>query len=286
MTSTEHTDSRTVLGWTAAHQAYLDLLKQCLMNLIYGDQELMPANVTGKRRYRWVERVFRRYGIMLMRHRGVNREARRLGRDWSPIAHSMIGLPRLDNLQDCAERVLADRIPGDFVETGVWRGGATIFMRALLKVYGVTDRTVWVADSFEGLPPPDEANYPADTGSMFHTYEMLAVPVEQVKKNFEVYGLLDDQVRFLKGWFKDTLPTAPIEKVALMRLDGDMYESTMDALTALYPKLSVGGFVIIDDYGSVPACAKAVHDFRSAEGIDDEIGRTECGHGAFWRRSS
>jgi O-methyltransferase len=219
-----------------------------------------------------------------MRHRGLDRQARTEGRDWSMIAHSMIGLRRLDNIQQCAEQVLADGVPGDFIETGVWRGGATIFMRAILKVYGVTDRVVWVADSFQGLPPPDAARYPADAGSRFHTYEMLAVPLEQVQRNFEVYGLLDEQVRFLKGWFRDTLPRAPIERLALLRLDGDMYESTLDALKQLYPKLSAGGYLIVDDYGAVPACRQAVHDYREAEGVEEPIRMTDCGFGAFWRR--
>ena len=287
MTTTDslRPDAREALGAGPAHEAYLDLLKRCLTNLIYGDEELMPANISGKLPHRWLVQLARRRGVMLMRRRGVNRQKRAEGRDWSPIAHTMVGLHRLNNVQPCIETVLADRIPGDLIETGVWRGGTTIFMRALLKVYGSTDRTVWVADSFAGLPPPDAGKYPADQGSKFHEYEMLAVSLEQVQKNLDLYGLLDDQVRFLKGWFKDTLPAAPIERLAVMRLDGDMYESTMDALVALYPKLSPGGFVIVDDYGSVPACREAVHDFRKEHGIEDEIGRTECGHGAYWRRS-
>ena len=89
----------------------------------------------------------------------------------------------------------------------------------------------------------------------------IAVSLDEVKANFSRYGMLDQPVHFLKGWFKDTLPTAPIERLAILRLDGDMYSSTFDALKHLYPKLSRGGFVIVDDY-HIDACRKAVTDFR------------------------
>ena len=102
---------------------------------------------------------------------------------------------------------------------------------------------------------------------------MLAVPQSEVKANFDRYGLLDEQVRFLKGWFKDTLPTAPITTLSIMRLDGDYYESTWDALINLYDKLSLGGYAIVDDYGedSWTYCRRAVDEFRSQRGIKDPM---------------
>jgi len=186
-------------------------------------------------------------------------------------------------IQKCADDVLSKGIPGDFIETGVWRGGATIFMRAMLKAYGVDDRVVWVADSFDGCPKPDVEKCPDDTGDILYTSRELAISIEKVRENFRKYGLLDGQVRFLKGWFKDTLPNAPIKKIALMRLDGDMYESTMDALTSLYPKLSIGGYVIIDDYGAMETCKKAVSDFRNARGITDTLVKIDWA-GVYWQR--
>jgi len=195
----------------------------------------------------------------------------------------MIGVPRLNNIQYCVEHVLTHGVPGDLIETGVWRGGATIFMRGILKAYGVADRLVWVADSFAGLPEADYARYPRESNLAFHRMAELAVSLEEVRKNFERYGLLDDQVRFLKGWFKDTLPVAPIDRLAVMRLDGDMYESTMDGLVNLYPKLSPGGFVIIDDYNAVGSCNEAVHDFRKDAGIAAELSLISRG-GAFWMK--
>jgi len=190
----------------------------------------------------------------------------------------------MDNIRYCVESVLKNNIPGDFIETGVWRGGAVIFMRALLYAYGDENRKVWVADSFQGLPKPDVDKYPDDEGDDLYTVEQLRISMEDVQANFKQFGLLDKQVEFLKGWFKDTLPTAPIEKLSVIRLDGDMYESTMDGLVSLYPKLSPGGYIIIDDFGAIPACAKAVHDYREKHGITEEIKEIDWS-GRFWQKA-
>lgn len=214
----------------------------------------------------------------------VDPATRREGRDWPARGCTMIGLERLDNLQHCIEDVLAKGVPGDFIETGVWRGGATIFMRALLKLDGVSDRIVWVADSFKGLPPPDAARYPADEGDLHHTMTTLAVSLDEVRSNFEKFGVLDEGVRFLEGWFHDTLGTPEIRQLAVFRLDGDMYGSTMEALEQLYPRLSIGGYVIVDDYGCVPGCRKAVEDFRARNNITDEIHSVDW-TGVFWQRT-
>jgi O-methyltransferase len=210
-------------------------------------------------------------------------QAREEGRDWPSAAETMIGLKRLDNLQDCVADVLRKRVPGDLIEAGVWRGGSTIFMRAMLQAYGVNDRNVWVADSFQGLPKPDEKSYPADKGDVLWTNKELAVSVDEVKVYFQRYGVLDDRVKFLVGWFKDTLPQNPIDSLAILRIDADMYQSTMEALQYLYPKLSLGGYCIIDDYGAGPACKKAVDDFRRTRHINEEIKQIDWS-GVYWRR--
>jgi O-methyltransferase len=157
-------------------------------------------------------------------------------------------------------------------------------MRAILKAYGERDRTVWVADSFQGLPRPEDGRQ-EDAEDALWSEPFLAVPQEKVATNFARYGLLDDQVRFLPGWFSDTLPTAPISTIAVMRLDGDMYDSTMVALRSLYPKLSVGGYVIVDDYHAVRGCKQAVDDFRTELGITDELHQVDW-TGRYWQRSS
>ena len=198
-------------------------------------------------------------------------------------AETMIGLKRLDNLQNCIVDVLESDVPGDLIEAGVWRGGATIFMRAVLEARGDAQRTVWVSDSFEGLPKPDPAAYPADAGDRHWALDHLAISLDEVKENFERYGLLDPRVRFLKGWFKDTLPSAPIKKLAILRIDADMYGSTMEVLQSLYSKLSVGGYVIVDDYGALPGCKKAVEDFRAENGIAEEIEKIDW-TGVYWQK--
>jgi O-methyltransferase len=200
-------------------------------------------------------------------------------------AETMIGLVGLDNLQHCITDVLNKRIPGDLIETGAWRGGATIFMRAVLYVYGDTTRKVWVADSFRGVPRPNPQKYPADKGDRLWASRYLAVSLDEVKRNFSRYGMLDDQVEFLVGWFGDTLPLASIERLAVLRLDGDLYESTMDSLRCLYPKLSIGGYVIVDDYGAFPGCRLATDDFRKEHGIVDKLTQFASHGGVVWRRT-
>lgn len=238
---------------------YLLLLQDCLSGSIYEDP---PMLVLGVEKF--------------------DAKLREFGWDWPSVAHTMIGKKRLANLRALVESVLGNNVKGDFIETGVWRGGACILMRAILKAYCVIDRCVWLADSFEGLPRPNEKKYPADAGDKFYAYPELSVSIGQVKHNFEKYGLLDDQVKFLQGWFKDTLPSAPIEKLALLRLDGDMYESTMDALLALYDKVSKGGFVIIDDYHVVEGSKLAVHDFLSDRRLNPTIEEID-GVGVYWK---
>jgi hypothetical protein len=193
--------------------------------------------------------------------------ARRLGMDWPSTALTMVGSRRLHNFRRLIERVIRNDIPGDIIETGVWRGGASILARAVLKAWNVTDRRVIVCDSFQGLPPPNAEMWPADRDSDLHTFEDLAVSLEQVKANFASHGLLDDQVVFLKGWFRDTMPLVPSKTLSIIRLDGDMYESTIDPLTHLYDRLSPGGWLIIDDYHIIGACKAAVHDFFDSRGI-------------------
>jgi O-methyltransferase len=277
---------------------YLDLMKRCLTDFVYISDPFAEYGPYGRRveRPRWKEwllstldRVLRPHHMRIFEAQSIvtlamAREERARGKIWPARAHTMIGLKRLDNLQFCVEQVLRDGVPGDLIETGVWRGGACIFMRAILQAYGDASRMVWVADSFAGLPPPSAESYPADMGDLHHTYNVLAVSRETVENNFAAYGLLDDQVCFLQGWFKDTLPEAPIRQLAVMRLDGDMYESTIQALDALYDRLSPGGFVIIDDYFLEP-CARAVQEFRDRLGIADPIHDID-GMGRYWRRSA
>ncbi len=256
---------------------YLDLLRRNLTR--YGMHERMPSEWPLRRRL-----LFKAVNTLHSIRNDTGQRGRELGLDWPAEAETMIGMQRLTSLQHCVETALAEDIPGDLIECGVWRGGACILMRAVLAAYGDESRSVWLADSFQGVPRSDPANYQADKGIRAEfAAGILGVPEAEVRANFERYGLLDDQVRFLPGWFKDTLQDAPIESIAVLRLDGDLYESTIQALDALYPRLSPGGFCVIDDYLSVTACQQAVTDYRAKHGISAEIVDID-GSGVLWRK--
>ena len=242
---------------------YLDLIRASLTGLLHEDPALAERVGGGQVPF--------------------DRGRRESGKDWPATALSMIGARRMLQLQRAVEYTLDQGVPGDFIETGVWRGGACILVRAILAARGVTDRRVWVADSFQGLPRPDAARYPKDAGNMLYAFDQLSVSADDVRANFARYRLLDDQVRFLEGWFRDTLPAAPIERLAVLRLDGDLYESTMEALEALYDKVSPGGIVIVDDYSVLECCRAAVNDFRQRRGIIETIYRVD-GSGVHWQR--
>ncbi len=246
---------------------YLDLLKRSLTNTIFDSEPDIDDD-----EFRYTMRFTEHYV------------------DASAV--SMLPLARLDNIRSCIESILRSGVPGDLIETGVWRGGASIFMRGVLKAHGVTDRLVWVADSFQGLPEPDPELFPLEakvqSGSVMQkAYHNFAVSLEDVMGNFAAYQLLDDQVKFLKGWFKDTLPTAPIGTLSLMRLDGDFYESTRDGLDSLYDRLAIGGYVIVDDYGedTWTYCRRAVDEFRAERNIEDPLIAVDS-RCSYWQRTS
>jgi hypothetical protein len=269
---------------------YLDIVKKSVLGELYVENELRilylrqclerdapydPDTLLHIRHRR--QHLFDEY--VCLRESGMNYE-------WSlanlGFQHTMVGRARLDNVEHCMQQIVREDVPGDFVECGVWRGGTTVFMRAFLAAHEDITRTVWAADSFEGLPPPTMAE---DAGLDLSraVYPQLAVDLDTVKDTFERYGLLDEQVRFLPGWFRDTLAIAPIRRVSLLRLDGDLYESTMDALDALYARVMPGGFVIIDDYGAIPNCRRAVEEFRNRRGITEPLVQIDYS-GVYWRK--
>ncbi|MBU4319864.1 MAG: TylF/MycF family methyltransferase [Nitrospinae bacterium] len=268
-------------------QLYLDLMKKTLSFTLWPEPPLPITTFyirSPVKRFlvSAISKVLDKRKLLLVQKRDFSQSQRIEGRVWPVYADTMIGLKRLDNLQYCVETVLREGVEGHLIETGAWRGGACIFMRAVLAAYGIANRKVFVADSFEGLPKPDDRKYPADKGDKHHIHTYLAVSKEDVENNFRKYGLLDDQVVFLKGWFKDTLPNAPIEKLSILRLDGDMYGSTMESLEYLYPKLSNGGFCIIDDY-ALRGCQMAVDDYRSKHQINSEMKEIDW-TGRYWRK--
>jgi O-methyltransferase len=242
---------------------YITLLKKCILDDIYCQQRNLDfaGNITNP----------------ACRTDIIN------GSYWPDRAHTMIGYKRMDNIQYCVETCIKENIEGDFIETGVWRGGACIFMAGILKAYQIADRKVYVCDSFEGLPMPD-SKYPKDNEDVHHLYtKVLSVDVDTVKNNFRGYNLLDDQVVFIEGFFETSLATVDSNKLAILRLDGDMYSSTIQALEQLYDRVVQGGFIIIDDW-ALPRARAAVKDFRNQRSITDEIVDIDD-TGVYWRKN-
>lgn len=214
--------------------------------------------------------------------RVVDQQARLTGRDYPQSAATMIGLTRLANLRDLVATVLRDDVPGDLIETGVWRGGASLYMRCALAAFGDQSRRVLLADSFSGLPKPGLAGHSQDALDL-SGIEYLEASRAEVEALFREFGVLDSQVEFVEGWFHETLPRLRGRRFSVIRLDGDLYSSTLLALENLYPGLSERGFLIVDDDG-IPECRQAVHVYREANGIVDEIVQIDESS-VYWRRS-
>ena len=239
---------------------YTSLLREILLDSLYGESQDIHNNAVDKSK---IEK----------------------GLYWPKRAYTMIGRKRLMNFEEAIRTVIKEKIPGDILEAGVWRGGACILARGLLKELGVQDRTVFVADSFQGLPRPDR-KYPADKGDKHHTFKALAVSQESVSDAFSRFDLLDSQVCFIKGFFEHSLPkNQKIKQLAVLRADGDMYSSTIQILDNLYFKVSPVGFIIIDDYGAIANCRKAVEDFRRKNSITSPLIKIDW-TGVYWRKES
>ena len=273
------------------NERYISLLKKSLLNQLYLDNELriqyLISCVEGKCSYDQsvlLDITTKKKEVLdqLKKWRRIG-WANMDGLHRADFSRTMLGEKRLNNIEQCIRDVVERGVPGDLIECGVWRGGCTIFMKGLLDSLGDETRKVWVADSFRGLPKP---THEEDLGLDLSREKIphLAINRDDVEDAFRNYDLLDKRVCFLEGWFKDTLSAAPINCLAVLRLDGDLYESTMDSLVALYDKVSVGGYIIIDDY-YIPACRKAVHDFRADRRIDDNIIEIDW-TGSYWKKSS
>ena len=243
----------------ALRTAYLELLKLCLCDLAATTTQSVGALPGGV--------------VMSRELRGEGLRLRAAGMDWPLQGLTMVGLGRLDDLQACVEAVVRDGVPGDLIEAGAWRGGASMLMRATLDSLGDA-RTVVVADSFQGFP----AGAPEDLDG----FDFLAVPVEEVRESFGRLGL-DAGVEFVPGFFEESLGALAGRTWALARIDADTYEPTRAALDALYPGLAVGGYVVLDDYGSFEGCRRAVDEFRAEHGITEPIEPIDF-TGARWRR--
>jgi hypothetical protein len=270
-----------------ASELYLDLLKRTLSRAIVAKGYERLSIMPGRRWLRLIARVIQSFLSLfdlelVQRIRTTAQDYLESGdsaKNRAEDAETMLGTRQLDQMQACIEDVLDRSVPGDLLEAGVWRGGMTILMQAVLKTRNATDRKVWVVDSFSGLPDPD-----TDIDSGWWRAGDMAVPLSQVKDNFRRYNALDENVVFLEGFFKDTLPDAPIEKLAVLRLDADLYESTKEALTHLYPKLSPGGYAIFDDYQNLTECRRAIDEYRREHSISDTISKIDS-RSVYWIKS-
>ena len=275
----------------ALRARYLELLRRALVNLIYPEHELRIELLEAGRApnaARERDRLLRdiRYrdggedftGLVAAKQNGSVWR----GRPWR-FSHTMVGMRRLEHLQWCAERVFEDGVAGDFLEAGVCQGGASILLRALQVAYGHGDRRTLLADSFEGLPVP---SHEADVNYDFSESKQpwLACSRSAVEDNFRTYDLLSEKVVFVPGWFRDTLAAAPVSQLAILRVDADLYDSTREVLTALYDRVSPGGFVIIDDYDAFAPCRLAVQEFRAERGITAPVRHIDR-MAVYWRKS-
>lgn len=212
---------------------------------------------------------------------------RKRGADWCDGCYTMTGTFRLNNVRSSLEQVFKDNVNGDFLEAGAWRGGASIFARAVMLAAGQQARRVYVCDSFAGLP---RASTPMDNDHWSRMH-FLEVSVDEVQNSFEKFKVLDDNVHFEKGFFVHSLPPLRLRlqqegrKLAVVRGDGDMFESFYDILFNLYDLVPVGGYFICDDCPSILVAEKAIHQFRQHHGITEHIMRVEESEaGTFWRK--
>lgn len=270
---------------------YLDLLSKILRNEIYEPKLPVPS----PEEYVVVEEI-----LAQLSEEGVSFEfeadagtlvgalqyAKR-----SRNVHTYVSARSLQNISDIVDKITHSNVEGDLIDCGVMRGGTAIFMAGALKSYG-EDRSVYMADTFRGLPAPKpvDGNFVTDFWARFS--EKLAIynadcsaSLEEVLNNFSKYDLYGSNIKPLKGLFCDTLYDLPTNvKFSLIRIDADWFESTFQALDALYEKLSINGFVVIDDY-KLRGCRKAVDKFRLNNKIAEPICYADCESGViFWQK--
>lgn len=194
-----------------------------------------------------------------------------------PLARpvTLLSKAQLELVERAVRAVEMHRIPGDLIEAGIWRGGAIILMRALLDAYDIPDRRVFAADSFAGIPKNVRAI--GDPVDAWRDRWVASLP--EVQHNIRRFGLLDERISFVVGFFADSLKHLANETFALVRLDSDSYDSVEISLEHLYPRLSDGGVLIIDDWHLV-GCQTAVMNYRARNGVTDDI--WTCDGNAYW----
>jgi O-methyltransferase len=255
-------------------ELYIDLLKSAILNDLYRKYIPPPDEEDIQSAKRTLAALKRRYGDMIQRG-GIDEQFVVFQQRRSSVvqAHTLGDRSQVENVEKCLRSIIEDNIQGDLIEAGVFRGGMVLLMAGILEAYGCDDRIVYVADSFEGWPKPigNEVIEDSVCFDLFEPAGSFSAPVDEVVDNFEKYGLMSDSVRILKGWFDETLPRARIDKLSLIRVDADWYESTWTVLDVLYDKVESGGYVIIDDYGLPIGARRAVDQFRKLRQIESPL---------------
>lgn len=204
---------------------------------------------------------------------------------WRVMPYSLVGAGGLETTFRLGEKVNERGVEGAFVELGVARGGAAALLAANAFAPGSMDRTLWLFDSFEGLPDPtSEDLVDGVTGSHIRPLPRGSClgAIEEVRDLlFNRFRFPQEKIRFVKGWFQETLPIRrrDIGRIAILRIDGDWYESTKVCLEYLYDQVAENGFVYIDDYAVCHGCKRAVDEFLAARGLDIDLsfdGRGGC----------
>ena len=204
--------------------------------------------------------------------------------------YSMASAERLIATADAVDHVVRRDIPGALVECGVWKGGSVLAMILTLQKHGVRDRDVFLFDTFRGMTEPTDADvsaFDAPATQAFararvegrRVYDSLFGPdvfdVDTVRRTVSETGYPPERIHFVVGDVAETLPTRAPSAVALLRLDTDWYESTMHELETLYPLLSRGGVLIVDDYGHWQGAQRAFEEYFSGRDDRPLLGRTD-----------
>ena len=191
---------------------------------------------------------------------------------------TMTSSERIWSLVKAVDYVVSQPVPGDFVECGVWRGGSVMAMARRLGELGAADRTMWLYDTYEGMTAPTEADVEASSGltarQLLDETEVgdgnnvwCVAGIDDVRANVASTGYPMDLIRFVQGDVALTLQESVPDRIALLRLDTDWYESTRAGLEILYPRLELGGICILDDYGHWQGARKAVDDYFDQQGF-------------------
>ena len=232
---------------TVARSAYLELLLNFVSAISLGNEEFSVETILQKK----------------LRVSPFNATSRASGLDWTYFGMTMTGAARLHSLLSLLRKVFESDVDGVFVEAGVWRGGSSILAQGAMLAYNESHRHVVVCDSFCGLPPGKNEYHAGDLGWDMTPY--LQVSDSEVASNFQKFGLLAPNVIFAKGFFNASMPIlrSQIQNISILRLDGDISQSTVDVLYHLYDRVSVGGYVIVDDWFGFPAKQACIDFFQA-----------------------